>query len=239
MDKETLDKIMERKSEVLDICMKIQQMMFKGMGTEEAFEKLTKGKSDLELSMTLLAFQVLKQTKDDPNNPFTLLTKAISKGMNSINDDIQKCKSSKQFYKIITNMYLNVMMNDKETKGMPICFMYNKTPKPRIGVVPMTGTTGSPLDHLQDVVYSSSPDAYIFCGEATMASVEEDKVKDYKYGDLEKMPNKRDIIAITGNNRAGNEQFTYLYSMEKVGDEWKFDLLEDNKSCNMESDKLP
>lgn len=239
MDRETIEKIMERKSEVLDICMKIQQMMFKGMGTEEAFEKLTKGKSDLELSMTLLAFQLLKQTKDDPDNPFTLLTKAISKGMNSINDEIQKCKSSKQFYKIITNMYLNVMMNDEDTKGMPICFMYNKKPKPKIGVVPMTGGSGSPMDHLQDVVYSSSPDAYIFCGEATMATVDESKIKDYKYGDLEKRPDSRDIIAITGNNRAGNEQFTYLYSMEKVDGKWKFDLIDSANSCHMESDKLP
>lgn len=228
----------ETKNKLLKACVDIQTLTFRGKTADEIFDTLVKqGHKPEHLAMAL---DLLIASQQDDRSPFKKLTEALTECMETVDGKFDGLKSTKEFYSIIRDLYLNVIMNKKDLEGMPICFMYNKDTKPHVGVVPMQGRSDqSPLDGLKQLVYASSPDAYIFCGEASMKAMNQDEIKDYKYGYLESHPESKDVIAITGNNKAGNESFAELYNMKQVNDKWEFELIPDKNNSCMESEKLP
>lgn len=226
------------KKRILDVAMEIQMMTFKSKEPSEIFDKLIEKGYKAEECM--IALDLLMDAK---NNVPKIKEQAetIDKCMKTISEQTEKINTAKQFYNLVENVYLKEFMQYDESR-LPICFLWNKKGKPSIGIVPMENFTGhSPMDDLKRVVYGINPDAYLFCGEASMKQMTKDEVKDYEYGALQDDPQSKDILIMIGNTREGNEEFNKLFDMKrnKEDTKWEFELNKQVPAKNLESDKLP
>jgi len=232
------DEFKKMKDHVTDCLQEIQIHISKNMTPDESYEKLLEMKYDPRIID--LAMELLKKL-NSVENP---VHEAITKHMVEINDDISNIKNPKDFYELISTAYLDRFMQDKETRGMPITFLYNSNKESKIGIVPMNTTDHSPMDDLKQVVYRTNPEAYIFCGEASMLEMEKnefekEKDKPYKYGDLQDNKNSVDVVVLQGNDRCDQNQFSKVYDMKVLkSGKIKFKEREFDHD-KMESEKLP
>jgi hypothetical protein len=238
------DEFKKMKDQIAECVNFIQIHMSKSMKPEESHKILIdKGFSN---DVIQLAMMLIEKMYNDSGNPLSPVMNSITKHMTQINDDISKIKDVKGFYDLISKTYMDKFMQDEEIRGMPITFLFNGDGNKdnKIGIVPMNSTDHSPMDDLKKVVYSANPEAYLFCGEASMLKMskeewEKEEMKDYKYGHIQKNENSVDVVILQGNDRCNQNQLTKVYDLKvlKSGKikfkERKFD------QDNMESEKLP
>ena len=150
-----------------------------------------------------------------------------------------------KFYTLCIEGYKH-FMNDDYGRALPIVFLYVKDNK-KLGVLPIQvpdGENKSPMDYLKQVVYQENPDAYCFCGEASMHGIKEGDEpltsKGYKYGDIINNPSAKDIMIIQGNTKKGDYNINRVYDIITNKDGvLEFKEMLDLDSTNMECDKLP
>lgn len=228
----------EQKKKILDCCMELQRCMFRQMSPKVAFTELKKRYSDEEIEY---AFVMLDKARDHENSPYSGMTEVISRCMNRLNKyDDTEFSTEEKFFALCERAY-KVFMNDEEGRGMPIVFLYEKGVT-QLGVAPIiTDGDSSPMDHLKQVVYQASPDAYCFCAEATMVSKDKDhKFVDYKYGDISKDKDSEDIMFMQGNNKLGTKQFFKSWKLRGKTGSLIFEEFNDMKDMSkIESSKIP
>lgn len=231
----------EMKQQVLDCVMEIQRHLLKNLSADKSYE-LLKDKYDREIIN--IAMDLLRETKTNPSSPYKAISDTITRCMNKVQDVDTNISNVDEFYKICERAY-KVFMNDKDGRGLPIVFLYNEGTK-SLGIAPITQSKEerdtSPMDYLKKIVYSANPDAYCFCGEASMLKKEskagmEKMKKGYKYGDIINDPNSEDVMIMQGNNKANTATLKKAFRISGKMGSLKFKEVEDfDKS---ESDKLP
>ena len=171
------------------------------------------------------------------------------RGMSKVNHKDMKEVGTKsfnvdKFYNLCIEGYKH-FMNDDVGRALPIVFIYVESNK-KIGVLPINipkEENRSPMDFLKQIVYQENPDAYCFCGEASMNTIPKNKqknLKNYKYGDIIDDPSSKDIMIIQGNTKKGDNSINKVFDI--VTNEHgtlEFVEMKDYSGNNMESDKLP
>jgi hypothetical protein len=230
------DEFKKMKDQITNCIQEIQIHMSKNMTPDESYKKLREMKFDTQVID--LAMMLLKKMHDE-GNP---IHDSITKHMVEINDDISDIKDVKDFYQLISTAYLDKFMQDKETRGMPITFLYNSNKDNKIGIVPMNTTDHSPMDDLKEVVYRTNPEAYLFCGEASMLKMDKDEFeeadKSYKYGDIQENEKSIDVVILQGNDRCNKNQLSKVYDL-KVLEDGKIEFNEREFNNEVTSNKLP
>ena len=230
------------KDKIRQACQEIQVLLFKGKTSGEVYDILTaKGYTSSELDK---AMDVIESMATSDHSPVKKAMDDISEQMEKMTKGIDGIKTSKEFYSIIEHGYLNYFMPHDRLRGMPICFLFNQASNPHVGIVPMSGSNDhSPMDDLKEVVYSTNPDAYLFCGEASMKKImkgdpEYDNPPDHKYGDIINDPKSEDIVVLTGNTRSGDDRFHKSFRIKGTKDKMSFEKMEEDAK-DMQSEKIP
>ena len=149
---------------------------------------------------------------------------------------------SKEFLEEMEKFHKYNMMGKIDTA--PI--VYLKRGK-EVGICPIIsdGEPHSPMDHLKEIIYETKPDAYLFASEAWMAmekkgsSKTKDLLKKYKYGDIEKLKTKQEVLIMTGSTMDKKHQVHKVFKMKrnKAGEVTK--LTEQKKISGFKSHKEP
>ena len=231
----------EQKDEILKCTQKLQSLMFRNVPPEESWKELLKLGYDRDIINASLA--VLEHAVEHNKSEDNEIARCIEDSMASISyertDEVQKDTfTPDKFYGICTDVY-KALTNTK-ARATPLVFLYVKGLK-KLGVVPIEvgDEDVSPMDYLKSIVYHENPDAYCFCGEASMTTSKK-PMENYTYGDILKDPTSKDIVVIQGNTKKGDAQYNAMYDMifEQDG-HIELKLMEDFDGNNMESEKLP
>jgi hypothetical protein len=234
------------KDKILECTKELQSAMFRDEDPDTVFDRLTKkyGKRHLDMAMKLL-HQSLEHI-DSPINP---VSKCVNRCMSKVDHSKMREVGKEsfnvdKFYDICIDGYKH-FMNDDVGRALPIVFLYIKSNK-KIGVLPIDipkEENRSPMDFLKQIVYQENPDAYCFCGEASMKvmkdGIERDDLKNYRYGDIIDDPSSKDIMIVQGNTKKGDNNINRVYDII-TNSNGVLDFKElENHGDNMESDKLP
>ena len=235
------------KDEILKCTKELQSAMFRDEDPNILFKRL---KSKYGIPIIELSMKLLEKSRLDIQSPVNPIAVCINRCMSKV-DTIRMREVGKdsfnvdKFYKLCIEGYKH-FMNDKIGRSLPIVFLYVKKNR-KLGVLPIEvpeGENKSPMDYLKQIVYQESPDAYCFCGEASMHGIrkgDEPISKDrYNYGDIINDPSSKDIMIIQGNTKRGDNAISRVYDiiMNKDGI-LDFIEMEDLESKNMECEKLP
>lgn len=235
------------KDKILECTKELQSAMFRDEDPSKLFIRLKSkyGVHTLELSMKLL-----EKSRLDIESPVNPIAECINRCMSKVDKTRMKevGKDSftvDKFYSLCIEGYKH-FMNDDIGRALPIVFLYVKHNR-KLGVLPIEvpdGEKRSPMDYLKQIVYQENPDAYCFCGEASMHGVKEGDEpldpKGYEYGDIIKDPSSKDIMIVQGNTKKGDNNINIVYDIITNKDGvLEFKEIEDIDSQNMESEKLP
>ena len=236
----------KEKDDILECVKELQSAMFRDEDANTVWRRLTTkyGKRVLDISM-----QLLDKSIEDINSPVNPIGECINRCMSKVNHKDMKEVGTKsfnvdKFYNLCIEGYKH-FMNDDVGRALPIVFIYVESNK-KIGVLPINipkEENRSPMDFLKQIVYQENPDAYCFCGEASMNTIPKNKQKDlknYKYGDIIDDPSSKDIMIIQGNTKKGDNSINKVFDI--VTNEHgtlEFVEMKDYSGNNMESDKLP
>ena len=236
------------KDKILECTKELQSAMFRDEDPNILFKRLKSkyGVPTLELSMKLL-----EKSRLDIESPVNPIAECINRCMSKVDKNRMRevGKDSfnvDKFYELCIEGYKH-FMNDEIGRALPIVFLYVKDNK-KLGVLPIEMPDGererSPMDYLKQIVYQENPDAYCFCGEASMHGIREGdehiNPSGYKYGDIIKDPSSKDIMIVQGNTKKGDNNINIVYDIITNKDGvLEFKEIEDLDSQNMESEKLP
>lgn len=231
----------EEKAQILKCSQKLQSLMFRNVPPEESYKELIRlgySREVINASLALLEHAV-SHNKSENNE----IARCIEESMGTISlertDEVQKDSfTPDKFYGICTDVYKH--LTNTKARATPLVFLYVKGLK-KLGVVPIEvdDDDTSPMDYLKSIVYHENPDAYCFCGEASM-KVSKEPLENYSYGDILKDPTSKDIVVIQGNTRKGDAKYNAMYDMvHEQNGHIELKLMEDFDGNNMESDKLP
>lgn len=235
------------KDEILQCTKELQSSMFRDEDPEVLFERL---RSKYDKQTIEIAMKLLEESRTQLMTQGNEVAECINRCM--IKVDHEKMKevgkdsfTVEKFYTLCIEGYKH-FMNDDYGRALPIVFLYVKDNK-KLGVLPIQvpdGENKSPMDYLKQVVYQENPDAYCFCGEASMHGIKEGDEpltsKGYKYGDIINNPSAKDIMIIQGNTKKGDYNINRVYDIITNKDGvLEFKEMLDLDSTNMECDKLP
>lgn len=231
----------EQKEQILKCAQKLQSLMFRNVDPKDSFKELIKLGYDRDIINASLALleQAVHHNKSEDNE----IARCIESSMASISyertDEVSKDSfTTDKFYGICTDVYKN--LTNTNARATPLVFLWVKGLK-KLGVVPIEveGQDVSPMDYLKTIVYHENPDAYCFCGEASMKTTQK-PLKQYSYGDILNDPSSKDIVIVQGNTKKGDANYNAMYDMifEQDG-HIELKLMEDYNGENMESEKLP
>lgn len=236
----------KEKDDILECVKELQSSMFRDEDPDIVWRRLTKkyGKHTLNISMKLL-----EKSIEDINSPVNEIGECINRCMSKVTHKDMKEVGTKsfnvdKFYNLCIEGYKH-FMNDDVGRALPIVFIYVESNK-KIGVLPINipkEENRSPMDFLKQIVYQENPDAYCFCGEASMNTIPKNKQKDlknYKYGDIIDDPSSKDIMIIQGNTKRGDNPIKKVFDIiTNQHGTLEFVEMKDYSGNNMESDKLP
>ena len=232
----------KEKDKIMKCAKELQSSMFRDEDPDVVFHRLRKkyGQHTVTLGMKLLERSI--GMDKDVENP---ISDCINRCMGKLDTKRMKEVGKKtftvdKFYKLCIDGYQH-FMNDDVGRALPIVFLYIDKNR-KIGVLPIEvprGSNSSPMDYLKQIVYQENPDAYCFCGEASMNTKRPDK-NDYKYGDIINDPSSKDVVIIQGNTKKGDNNINHVYDLilNDIG-VLEFHEMKDIDSTNMESEKLP
>jgi hypothetical protein len=235
------------KDEILECTKELQSAMFRDEDPNILFKRLKSkyGTPTLELSMKLL-----EKSRLDIESPVNPIAECINRCMSKVDKNRMRevGKDSfnvDKFYELCIEGYKH-FMNDEIGRALPIVFLYIKDNK-KLGVLPIevpSGENKSPMDYLKQIVYQENPDAYCFCGEASMHGIKEGdeplSESGYRYGDIINDPSAKDIMIIQGNTKRGDNNINRVFDIITNKDGvLEFKEMEDLDSTNMECGKLP
>jgi hypothetical protein len=222
------------KDKILACANELQSHMFKGLTAEQSFKQIRK---TFDENTIQTAMKLLKTSRENTESPYKLITETVTRCMGKLGKASKaELNSVESFYKLAERAY-KVFMNDEHGRAIPMVFMYIEG-NGKLGLCPITeeGKDKSPMDYLKSIVYSSKPDAYCFCAEASMSkNVEE---SNHKYGDIINDPNSEDLLVITGNSKNGNKPIHKAFVISGEMGKLKFKPVKDFGK-NMECSKLP
>ena len=239
----------KEKDDILECVKELQSAMFRDEDADTVWRRLTTkyGKHVLDISM-----QLLDKSISDINSPVNSIGECINRCMSKVNHKDMKEVGTKsfnvdKFYNLCIEGYKH-FMNDDVGRALPIVFIYVESNK-KIGVLPINipkEENRSPMDFLKQIVYQENPDAYCFCGEASMKTMPMTKnklkedLKNYKYGDIIDDPSSKDIMIIQGNTKKGDNSIKKVFDIiTNEHGTLEFVEMKDYSGNNMESDKLP
>ena len=231
----------EQKDEILKCAQKLQSLMFRNVDPANSFKELIKLGYDRDIIHASLALleQAVEHNKSNDNEVARCIERSMANIKRERTDEVSKDSfTTDKFYGICTDVYKN--LTNTEARATPLVFLWVKGLK-KLGVVPIEveGQDVSPMDYLKSIVYHENPDAYCFCGEASMKTTKK-PLKQYSYGDILNDPSSKDIVIIQGNSKKGDSQYNAMYDMifEQDG-HIELKLMEEFIGENMESEKLP
>mgnify|MGYP007029098349 CR=1 FL=1 len=172
----------EQKDEILKCTQKLQSLMFRNVPPEESFKELIKLGYDRDIINASLA--VLEHAVEHNKSEDNEIARCIESSMATISyertDEVQKDTfTTDKFYGICTDVYK--ALTNTNARATPLVFLYVKGLK-KLGVVPIEvgDEDVSPMDYLKSIVYHENPDAYCFCGEASMTTSKK-PIENYSY----------------------------------------------------------
>jgi hypothetical protein len=229
----------EEKDLAVECAREIQSHLFRGTDPQESY-KIVMEKYDTKIIQ--VAMEMVKESRKQLQGEGNELSQTINRCMMQVNreklDRIgQADVTVEEFYEICEEAY-HVFMNDDKGRALPIVFLFIKG-NAKLGVVPIdTGEDNiSPMDYLKQIVYQEKPDAYCFCGEASM-NHDVDK-STHKYGDIINDPTSKDIVILQGNTKSGDKPLNKMFDIIEKKDKIELKPMKDIEGENMESDKLP
>lgn len=161
-----------------------------------------------------------------------------------------------QFEKDTLPAHYNRFYNDMRNQDMAMrkakrapspAMMYLLFLPNQIDVVPLEGFGGrSPMDMVKPVLAKLNPDAYVCCAEGWFRRLKKSErenwnkeLKKYKYGEIQKMADKKECLTVNGSNKKGDWTKAEFFTIARDADDNITDFVEDNQEPELHSDKLP
>lgn len=216
------------RDKLLECVHELQRHMMIDMSPTESWRELEKKYSGKLINMAL---DMLKFAKTNENSPYKKISEIIDKCMHKLSkEDSDTVIDVETFYMMCEKAY-KIFMNDKEGRGMPLVFLWNKgTNGMGICPVPQDNDSKSPMSYIEQIVNTSRPDAYCFCGEASGLKSKDDPSfdpKHSKYGDIINNPKSKDCVVLMGNNKENTKQLKKIFMITGKTGKLKFKLRHD------------
>jgi len=160
--------------------------------------------------------------------------------------------SAKEFFSQAFEHHTNWMLKIKKPVFPFFMQFYNKR-RNEIEVIVVADCPYSPLEYAKPLIEKHDPDYYIVLSEAWVKQTNpkdyEELKNNYKYGDIKKSPDRKEILQVTGKSKDGKSNFgkTLVIIRNEKKEIIRFeDLIINNININnpkiqaeMRTDKLP